>query len=222
MRQNPRPESSVGESCVGRERDGGEASHRAYARACNHVDEYGRASRRRGEEKRSPLPDFYIGAHAAVAGYRLLMRDAGLRNPIGQLSRDRAVRGIRSSCPTNGTKKEKVDHFCPPESFPAAVDRHAGHRTLSTTTGTSRAVTVPMFRSRTLLLPTSRRPPARVLTSRFHAASTRHRSALGRRRRGRLAPPAVEHLLVEGDPRAGCRSRRVHIAGEYRSANKAE
>jgi predicted nucleic acid-binding protein len=34
------------------------------------------AYRRRGGESASPLPDFYIGAHAAVMGYRLLTRDA--------------------------------------------------------------------------------------------------------------------------------------------------
>ena len=33
--------------------------------------------RRAGGERRSPLPDFYIGAHAAVSGLTLLTRDAG-------------------------------------------------------------------------------------------------------------------------------------------------
>lgn len=32
--------------------------------------------RRRGGSRRSPIADFCIGAHAAVAGYRLLTRDA--------------------------------------------------------------------------------------------------------------------------------------------------
>lgn len=33
--------------------------------------------RKSGGVRRSPLPDFYIGAHAAVSGYALLTRDAG-------------------------------------------------------------------------------------------------------------------------------------------------
>ena len=32
--------------------------------------------RRRGGARSTPLPDFYIGAHAALAGYTLLTRDA--------------------------------------------------------------------------------------------------------------------------------------------------
>ena len=32
--------------------------------------------RRKGGQRRSPLPDYYIGAHAVVAGLTLLTRDA--------------------------------------------------------------------------------------------------------------------------------------------------
>ena len=34
------------------------------------------AYRRRGGKRPAPLPDFYIGAHAAIAGHTLLTRDA--------------------------------------------------------------------------------------------------------------------------------------------------
>ena len=35
------------------------------------------AYRRRGGKKAAPLPDFYIGAHAAIEGLAILTRDAG-------------------------------------------------------------------------------------------------------------------------------------------------
>ena len=35
------------------------------------------AYRREGETRRSPLPDFYIGAHADLKGYALVTRDPG-------------------------------------------------------------------------------------------------------------------------------------------------
>jgi predicted nucleic acid-binding protein len=45
------------------------------------------AYRRRGGTKRFPLPDFFIGAHAAVAGYILMTRDAArYRNYYPKLS----------------------------------------------------------------------------------------------------------------------------------------
>ena len=45
--------------------------------------------RRRGGVRTSPLPDFYIGAHAAVAGLKLLTRDA--RRYIGYFPKVRLI-----------------------------------------------------------------------------------------------------------------------------------
>ena len=55
--------------------------------------------RRGGGEKRSPMPDFYIGAHAAITGYRLLTRD---------------VRRYRTYFPT-------IDIIAPPQAADGAA-----------------------------------------------------------------------------------------------------
>ena len=50
--------------------------------------------RRRGGVRISPLPDFYIGAHAAVAGLTLLTRDA--RRYVGYFPKVRLISPDRS------------------------------------------------------------------------------------------------------------------------------
>ena len=46
-----------------------------------------REYRRRGGVRSSPLPDFFVGAHAAVAGYALLTRDpSGYRSYFPKLA----------------------------------------------------------------------------------------------------------------------------------------
>jgi predicted nucleic acid-binding protein len=41
-----------------------------------------RSSRRDGGERKMPLPDFFIAAHALLCGYQLLSRDTGFLRPF--------------------------------------------------------------------------------------------------------------------------------------------
>ena len=56
--------------------------------------------RRRGGGKMQVLPDFFIGAHAAVRGWPLLTRDAGrFRSSLSEPGSARAVRRHGATCP---------------------------------------------------------------------------------------------------------------------------
>ena len=58
--------------------------------------------RQAGGTRRSPLPDFYVGAHAAVSGYRLLTRDTSRYRTYFPTLELIAPDGL--SCPTAGSR----------------------------------------------------------------------------------------------------------------------
>ena len=155
--------------------------------------------RKAGGARRSPMPDFYIGAHAAVESHALLTRDSGSlsqllpatarssprdrrRPPASSASRTRASASATSSC-------SQIRTTCQPSARSAR--RHAL---------VALAVAADLRRP---VVAVARRHPAVLRAAVPEAAVDEHRDAAAREHDVGLRPPAGrdDHVvLAEAQP----------------------